>query len=108
VPILGASVLPAALLVGLGCSSVLVDDAAEESCSPYRPAGRNDGWVVVGWPLFEALVWAVVVEVVFVVGEQGAGVTLVVDQHFVGAFGSGAANEPFGVAVRPRRAWGSP
>src|SRR4051812_29495728 len=36
------------------------------------------------------------------------GVTLVVDQHLVGALGSDAANEPFGVAVRLRRPRGSP
>jgi hypothetical protein len=40
---------------------VLVDDAAEESCSPYRTVERHDAGVVVGWVLVEALVWTVVV-----------------------------------------------
>ena len=39
--------------------------------------------------------------------EHGAGVALVVDQHPVGALGPDAADEPFGVAVRPGRPrWG--
>jgi hypothetical protein len=96
------------LLIGSGGSSVLVDDAAEESRSPYRAAGRDDARVVVGRPLIETLVWTVVVEVVLILGEHGTGVTLVVDQYSIGALGSDAANEPLGVAVRPRRPWGSP
>src|SRR3954470_24858332 len=94
--------------MGSGGSSVLVDDAAEESRSAYRAGERDDAWVVVGRPLIETLVWTVRVEVAFILGEHGAGVALVVDQHLVGALGSDAANEPFGVAVRPRRPRGSP
>jgi hypothetical protein len=37
-----------------------------------------------------------------------AGVTLAVDEYSVGALGTDAPNEPFRVAVRPRRLWGSP
>jgi hypothetical protein len=33
-----------------------------------------------GWVLVEALVWAMVVEVAFVLVEDGAGVSFVVDQ----------------------------
>jgi hypothetical protein len=53
--------------------------------------------------LIEALVWTVVVEVTFVRAEHATRVTLVVDQHPVGVFGADAADEPFGIAVRPRR-----
>jgi hypothetical protein len=108
VPILGAWRVTCGFADRSGGSSVLVDDAAEESRSPYRAAGSDDVWVVVGRPLSETLVWTVVVEVVLIVGEHGTGVSLVVDQHLVGALGSDAANEPFGVAVRPRRSRGSP
>jgi hypothetical protein len=78
---------PAALLIGSGRSLVLVDDVAEESRSPYRAAGRDDAAVVVGWVLFEAPVWTVVVEVALILGKDAAGMTLTVDQHPVGAFG---------------------
>jgi hypothetical protein len=80
------------LLIWSGCSSVLVDDAAEESRSPYRAAGRDEAGVVVGWPLIEALVWTVVVEVALIFGEHGMGVTLVVDQHLVRALVKGATS----------------
>jgi hypothetical protein len=55
---------------------------------------------VVGWVLIEALVRAVVIEVALVVVQDGAGVSLVVDQQPVGALLADATNEPFGVAVR--------
>jgi hypothetical protein len=61
------------------------------------------GRVVVRRVLVEPLVWPVTVGVVFVLAEYGAGVAFVVDQHPVSALGSDAADEPFGVAVRPRR-----
>jgi hypothetical protein len=65
------------------------------------------GGSVVGWVLVEALVRPVTIEVVFVLAESGAGVSFVVDQHAVGAFGSDAADEPFGVTVGPRSLrWG--
>jgi hypothetical protein len=45
-----------------GGSLVLVDHAAEYSSSPYRCVERDDdGGVVVGRVLAEALVWTVVV-----------------------------------------------
>jgi hypothetical protein len=53
---------------------VLVDDAAEESCSPHRAVERDDARVVVGWVLVEALVWTVVVEVALVLAKDAAGV----------------------------------
>jgi hypothetical protein len=43
----------------------------------------------------------VLVEMLFVCGQHRAGVSLVVDQHAVGAFGPDAADEPLGVTVRP-------
>jgi hypothetical protein len=52
--------------------------------------------------LVEPLVRAVVIEMAHVLAEDGAGVSLVVDQDSVGALGAHAADEPFGVAVRPR------
>ena len=55
------------------------------------------GWGV----LAQALVWPVVIEVANVPVENRAGVSLVVDQHPVGALGADAADEPFRVAVRP-------
>ena len=60
------------------------------------------GW----WVLIQALVRAVVVEVAHVAVKNNSGVSLVVDQQSVGAFGADAAHEPFRVAVRlgcPRR-----
>ncbi len=47
------------------------------SSSPYRCVdGDDDGRVVVGRVLIEALVWSVVVEVALVNAEHGTGVTL--------------------------------
>jgi hypothetical protein len=40
----------------------------------------HGGWIVVGWVLVEVLVWPVVVEVLGELVEDGAGVSLVVDQ----------------------------
>jgi hypothetical protein len=48
----------------------------------------------------------VLAEVALELGKDGAGMPLVVDQHPVGALGSDAADEPFGIAVRPRL-WGA-
>jgi hypothetical protein len=48
-------------------------------------------------------VWAVVVEVAYVLVEDGAGGLFVVDQHLVGAFFADAADEPFCITVGPRR-----
>ena len=80
-------------------SLVLVDDAAEESGSPYRTVELHDGGVGVGWVLVEALVWTVVVEVSLVLGKDAAGVTFVVDEYLVGALGADTPDEPFRVAV---------
>jgi hypothetical protein len=42
--------------------------------------------------------------VAYVLDEDGAGVLFVVDQHSVGAFFTDTADEPFCIAVGPRRA----
>jgi hypothetical protein len=55
------------------------------------------------WTLVQALVWTVSVEVSLVGVQHGAGMLFVVKQHMVGALPAYAANEPFGIAVRPRR-----
>jgi len=68
-----------------------------------RAVEHDHVWVVVGWVLVEALVWPVLVDMAFVCGKDAAGVPLVVDQHRVRCTRLGAAEEPFGVAVRPRR-----
>lgn len=51
--------------------------------------------------LVKALVRAMVIEMAHVLVEDGAGVSLVVDQQSVGALVADATNEPFRVAVRP-------
>ena len=66
-------------------------------------AGDHGGWIVGRRVLVEPLVWPVVVEVAHVLVEDGLGVSFVVDQHPVGAFGADAADEPVRIAVRPRR-----
>jgi hypothetical protein len=69
-----------------------------------RGAERDHGGGVVGWwVLVQALVRAVVIEMAHVLVENGAGVSFVVDQQPVGAFGADAADKPFRVAVRPGR-----
>ena len=64
--------------------------------------GDHGVWIVAGRVLVEALVWAVFVEVAFVLVEDGASVLFVVDQHPVGAFLADAADEPFCITVGPR------
>lgn len=59
--------------------------------------GRVMGW----WVLAQALVRAVVMEMAHVLVENDAGVSFVVDQQPVGAFGADAADEPFRLAARP-------
>ena len=66
-----------------------------------RVAGDHGGWIVRWRVLVEPLVWPVVVEVAHVLVEDGSGVSFVVDQHPVGAFGADAADEPFRITVRP-------
>jgi hypothetical protein len=90
------------LLAELGSSPVLVDHAFEESMAPDRGVEQGHrGGVVPWWVLVEALVWAVIIEVLGVLVEDGEGVSLVVDQQLVVALVADAANEPFRVAVRP-------
>jgi hypothetical protein len=70
-------------------------------------AERDHGGGVMGWwVLAQALVRAVVIEMAHVLVENDAGVSFVVDQQPVGAFGADAADEPFRVAVRPGRTGG--
>jgi hypothetical protein len=66
--------------------------------------GDHGSRVVGRWVLIEALVWPMVVEVMDVLVENATGVSFVVDQHAVGAFGADAADKSFCVTVRPGRA----
>ena len=87
---------------GLGCSPVFVDDSAEDLLpSDWGVEGDHGAWIVAGRVLVEALAWSVVVEVAYVLVEDGAGVLFVVDQHPVGAFFADAADESFCIAVGP-------
>jgi hypothetical protein len=92
-------------LGGLDCSPVFVDYSAEDLLMPdWGVEGDYGVWIVAGRVLVETLVWAVVVEVAYVLVEDGAGMLFVVDQHFVGALFADAADEPFCITVGPRRA----
>jgi hypothetical protein len=53
--------------------------------------------------LIKALVWTMVVEVTRERDQHHMSVALVVDQHPIRALRSHAADEPFGMTVRPRR-----
>jgi hypothetical protein len=100
VPKLDAGLWLGVSLDGLGGSSVLVDHAAEDSVTSDRGVPGDRGGGIVGWwVLVQALVRAVVIEVVNVAVEDAAGVSFVVDQHPVGALGADAADEPFRVAL---------
>jgi hypothetical protein len=65
--------------------------------------GDHGSRIVVGRVLIEALVRPMVIEMVHVLVEDGAGVSFVVGQHSVGALFADAADEPLGIAVR---SWG--
>jgi hypothetical protein len=68
-------------LTELGSSPVLVDHASEEPMAPDRGVELGHrGGVVLWWVLDEALVRPVVIEMAHVLVEDGAGVSLVVDQ----------------------------
>jgi hypothetical protein len=58
-------------------------------------AGDRGGGVVGWWVLIQGLMRAVVIEVAQVPVKNSLGVSLVVDQQSVGAFGADAADEPF-------------
>ena len=80
--------------------------------SDRRVAGDHGGWIVSRRVLVEPLVRPVVVEVAYVLVEDGLGVSFVVDQHPVGAFGADAADEQrcqassvAGVTIRWIRSW---
>jgi hypothetical protein len=76
---------------------VFVDYAAEDTLSPYGRVDRHDhARVVVGRPLIPALMWTMPVEMPFVGGEDGAGVSLVVDQDVVETLPPYAAHDPEG------------
>jgi hypothetical protein len=60
------------------------------------------GRIMVGRVLVEALMRPVIVEMAHILVNDGAGVSLVVDQQPVGALLANAADKPFGRAVRPR------
>jgi hypothetical protein len=66
------------LSAGLGCSPVLVDQSAEDSVTSDRGVeGDHGGRVVVGRVLAQALVRTVVIEMVLVLVQDGAGVPFV-------------------------------
>jgi hypothetical protein len=70
-----------------------------------RGVDRDHGRGIVGRRmLVEALVRAMVIEMADEPVEDGAGVSLVVDQYSVGALRADAANESLGVTVR---LWGT-
>jgi hypothetical protein len=52
--------------------------------------------------LIEALVRAVVVEMALVLVQDGAGMSLMVDQQSIGALLANRADESFGIAIRLR------
>jgi hypothetical protein len=90
-------------LIGSGCSSVLVDHAAENSMAADRGVERDLGGGVVGWRvLAQALMRAMVIEVTHVQAEDGAGVSFVIDQYSVGALLADTADESLRIAVRLR------
>jgi hypothetical protein len=62
----------------------------------------HDGRIMVGRVLVEALMRPVIVEMAHILVNDGAGVSLVVDQQPVGALLANAADKPFGIAVRLR------
>jgi hypothetical protein len=100
VPKFDAGPLTRSFSARLGCSPVLVDHTAEKlATSDWGIERDHGGWVVAGWVLVEALVRAVVIEMVHILVEDGEGMALVVDQQPVGALFADAANELFGVAV---------
>ena len=84
--------------------AVLVDDATRSWPAADRPVDRDhDGRVVVGRPLLQALTRTMLVEVRGVRLKQLPRVTLTVEQQPVSALLANAADEPFRIAVRPRR-----
>jgi hypothetical protein len=87
----------------LSRSPVLVDQSAEDLMASDRgvDAGYGDR-IMVGRVLVEALMRSVVIEMAHILVNDCAGVSLVVTQQPVGALLADAANEPFGIAVRPR------
>jgi hypothetical protein len=88
------------LLVGSGCSPVLVDHAAEDSMATDRGVERNHGGRVVDWRvLAQALMRAMVIEVTHVLVENGAGMSLVIEQQPVGALLANTADESLGMAL---------
>ena len=82
-------------LLRSGCAPVLVDQSAEDLVATDRSAERDHGSGVVGGRvLIQALVRAVVIEMAHVAVKNNSGVSFVVDQQPVGAFGADAADEP--------------
>jgi hypothetical protein len=85
------------------CSVVLVDHAAEYLPSLDWCVRRRDvRHVKVGRSLLAGLVRAVPVVVAGVLAEDRSKVPFVVDEHPVGALGSGGPYPSFGVTVRAR------
>ena len=86
----------------LGGSLVFVDQSAGDSVvSDWGVEIDHGGGVVVGRVLVEPLMRAVVIEMMFVLVQDGADVSFVVDQQTVGALLTNTADQPFGITVRP-------
>jgi hypothetical protein len=81
VPKLDAGSVTRCFSAELGGSPVLVDHSTEDAITPDRGVEQGHrGGVVQWWVLVEALVRAVVIEMAHVLVEDGAGVSVVVDQ----------------------------
>ena len=86
----------------IGSAPVLVDQYAEDSVTSDQGVAGDDSDGIVGWwILAQVLVWPVAIEMANVLIKNSVGMSRVVNQHPVGAFGSYAAEETFHVAVRP-------
>ena len=83
-----------------------MDHGSGDLTAPDSAVDRDDfGRVGVGWGLIPCLVGTMPVEVVFIGGENLAGVGFVEQQDVVGAFGSGSTDPAFRPAIRSRLTW---
>lgn len=91
-------------MIGSGCSSVFVDDAAQNTVSPDRGVKWDHGrGIVVRRAVLTALMRAVIIEMPSELVQDRDCVVFVVDQHPVGALRSDTAHEPLRVTVRSWR-----
>jgi hypothetical protein len=102
VPELGCRRGPAVL----GCTFVLVDQAAKDgAASDSLLVKVRGGMVGAWWEKSLRPMWSPTVVMGAVLGEDGPQVPFTEDQDAVGEFGSGGQYESFGEAVRSRAAW---